>query len=286
MPARRSSRRCSRWPDRCGCCSRCSATAPRCSGVPSAPVGTSRRAWPRAGTTSRWSPAGRRATWTGPTCTRRVTSGTAASPCTGSRCGRRGTTASSARSTSGSYGADRSLRTTCNGSGTGCRVPICPSYRAGSATTRRRFDTVIFFTYLYPHTAAGLDAVAGVVPTVLHPLAARRAALRARGLRPDLPPRRRVRVPHRGGGDARRAALRTGPSLDHHRRGHRPGCDRPQSRRPGGVPSGLRDRGPALPPVRRARRREQGARSSSSTCIARTATVTPTHRSSSFWVSS
>ena len=34
-----------------------------------------------------------------------------------------------------------------------------------------RFDTVIFFTYLYPHTAAGLDAVAGVVPTVLHPLA-------------------------------------------------------------------------------------------------------------------
>ena len=34
-----------------------------------------------------------------------------------------------------------------------------------------RFDVVIFFTYLYPPTAVGLDAVAGVVPTVLHPLA-------------------------------------------------------------------------------------------------------------------
>lgn len=33
------------------------------------------------------------------------------------------------------------------------------------------FDVVIFFTYLYPHTADGLAAVTGTVPTVLHPLA-------------------------------------------------------------------------------------------------------------------
>ncbi len=34
-----------------------------------------------------------------------------------------------------------------------------------------RFDVVVFFTYLYPHTGDGLAAVTGIVPTVLHPLA-------------------------------------------------------------------------------------------------------------------
>jgi glycosyltransferase involved in cell wall biosynthesis len=33
----------------------------------------------------------------------------------------------------------------------------------------QRFDTVIFFTYLYWTTWAGLDAAGGIVPTVLHP---------------------------------------------------------------------------------------------------------------------
>ena len=47
-------------------------------------------------------------------------------------------------------------------------LPALPGWLREHAA---RFDVVVFFTYLYPHTGDGLAAVAGVVPTVLHPLA-------------------------------------------------------------------------------------------------------------------
>lgn len=47
-------------------------------------------------------------------------------------------------------------------------LPALPEWLREHAA---RFDVVIFFTYLYPHTADGLAAVTGLVPTVLHPLA-------------------------------------------------------------------------------------------------------------------
>ena len=40
------------------------------------------------------------------------------------------------------------------------------------------FDVVIFFTYLYPHTNAGITASAGVTPIVMHPLAHREPHIR------------------------------------------------------------------------------------------------------------
>ena len=41
-----------------------------------------------------------------------------------------------------------------------------------------RFDVAVFFTYLYPPTWAGLNALAGLAPTVLHPLAHDEPALK------------------------------------------------------------------------------------------------------------
>lgn len=49
--------------------------------------------------------------------------------------------------------------------------PLVPELWPWLVARARMFDTVIFFTYLYYTTWAGLAAVAGRVPTVLHPTA-------------------------------------------------------------------------------------------------------------------
>lgn len=49
--------------------------------------------------------------------------------------------------------------------------PELPELPAWLREHARHFDVVVFFTYLYPPTWDGLQAIAGLAPTVLHPLA-------------------------------------------------------------------------------------------------------------------
>ena len=71
----------------------------------------------------------------------------------------------------------------------------------------RTFDVVVFITYLYWTTWAGLRECAGAVPTLLAPDRARRAAAATLDLPGGDARARRVRVPHARRGRSRARAL-------------------------------------------------------------------------------
>ena len=52
-----------------------------------------------------------------------------------------------------------------------CQGPYVPQLASWLAARATSYDVVVFFTYLYYTTWAGLPAIAGQVPTVLHPTA-------------------------------------------------------------------------------------------------------------------
>src|SRR5581483_8626223 len=127
-------------------------------------------------------------------------------------------------------------------------VPELGPWLAGRAGG---YDVVIFFTYLYYTTWAGLPAAPRAPPH-----RPRRAGAVPPPLRHDLPPPERLRLLHRGGAGAGPAAVPlppAGPGRGHRRRARRLGG--------GGcvaLPGRLRARRPALPALRRPSRPVQG----------------------------
>ena len=71
----------------------------------------------------------------------------------------------------------------------------------------RAFDVVVFITYLYWTTWAGLRECAGAVPTVLHPTAHDEPPMRLSIFQEVIARARRVRVPHARGGRSRARAV-------------------------------------------------------------------------------
>ena len=150
--------------------------------------------------------------------------------------------------------AERAPARRCSASGCRCRARTRPTSCRGSAGNARTYDAVVFITYLYWPTWAGLRECAGAVPTLLHPTAHDEPPLRLSIFQevmraPDafafLTPEEADLVGERFPGSPAGEVVGIGVETD-------------STGRPRRVPAHVRARRGPVPPLRRAGRSRQG----------------------------